>query len=584
MPVLCDPCREPLASGWELLTCGAPQDAGHAVPIWGPAQRASQPGDAPRLARVKPAAPAQMGVLWCLLEVAWRQPCGPHPTQPFRVLLPAAGTYPVIRLAAPPGCSPTAWFSDFCHPEGQGLGPIDLGEDGRDRTALGRPRLGLDARTSRVHHTCLPPWTHQGEQGPVVDTPAPHGQEPWMVPMHDEAFDRSLSPGARPAVLAVAGAGTERLARPSASAIAVAALQNVLLRDGCHQLRTGPWPQVVFEGGYAAGPGRAVGFRHVPASDPWGPVALCLHPLPSCRDVAWPVGGRGVCRPRVAPPGRCLMQVVPAVPQSRGISASGPIAQPVSLVRLGCVGSAPQAGWLRVFRSHRVRPQWPVRAVSCRHVLPRVVGFPHRGVLGVLRLPRGIPQACPLPVLLRLPGAGAAAACRCQPGAVAGLPLPCLTSGLPYAVASAVPKPLGPPKCFDAALPAGHGRRTPADLHHLASSVARVWPAGACTPSASAMAMSQRSQHCRVRGHPGGLQAALATLRPSCAPRVPPRLRHGRKTRYGWVARPYPTRTCTLPETPSLSWRENARRELRRAAGARHERTLEAVSSSAWFK
>ena len=30
------------------------------------------------------------------------------------------------------------------------------------------------------------------------------------------------------------------------------------------------------------------------------------------------------------------------------------------------------------------------------------------------------------------------------------------------------------------------------------------------------------------------------------------RLRHGRKTRYGWVARPYPTGTFTLQETPSL--------------------------------
>ena len=41
MPVLCDPFREPLARGVELLACGAPQDAGHAVPIGGPEQRES---------------------------------------------------------------------------------------------------------------------------------------------------------------------------------------------------------------------------------------------------------------------------------------------------------------------------------------------------------------------------------------------------------------------------------------------------------------------------------------------------------------------------------------------------------------
>ena len=35
------------------------------------------------------------------------------------------------------------------------------------------------------------------------------------------------------------------------------------------------------------------------------------------------------------------------------------------------------------------------------------------------------------------------------------------------------------------------------------------------------------------------------------------RLRHGRKTRYGWVASPYPTGTLTLQDTPSFSWRDN---------------------------
>ena len=110
---------------------------------------------------------------------------------------------------------------------------------------------------------------------------------------------------------------------------------------------------------------------------------------------------------------------------------------------------------------------------------------------------------------------------------------------------------------------------------------------GATSPliakSASARALSKLYQHCRVRGHPCGLQDTLSTLRPSCSPRVPPRRRHGRKTRYGWVARPYPTGTFTLQETPSFSWRDNARPELLPEAGATEERTLEAVSSRPWL-
>jgi hypothetical protein len=72
-------------------------------------------------------------------------------------------------------------------------------------------------------------------------------------------------------------------------------------------------------------------------------------------------------------------------------------------------------------------------------------------------------------------------------------------------------------------------------------------------------ALSKLSQHFRGRGSPYGLQDALSPPRPSCSSCYQPRLRHGRKTRYGWAASPYPAGTLTLPETPSLSWRDNAR-------------------------
>jgi hypothetical protein len=86
-PVLLDPFREPLAGGLELLARGAPHDAGHTVPIWGPEKLESPKGEAPLLARVTTAEPAQMGFLGCHLEVEFRQPFGQHPKKPFRVLL-----------------------------------------------------------------------------------------------------------------------------------------------------------------------------------------------------------------------------------------------------------------------------------------------------------------------------------------------------------------------------------------------------------------------------------------------------------------------------------------------------------------
>src|SRR5262245_2470451 len=97
-------------------------------------------------------------------------------------------------------------------------------------------------------------------------------------------------------------------------------------------------------------------------------------------------------------------------------------------------------------------------------------------------------RVSPVTVLLRLPGAAAAAAaCRFQHCSVSGFPLPCLKSCIPYAIAYAVQEPLGPPKFFDASLPACHGLRTPADLPLLASADGRVLPSGAFKPSASAI-------------------------------------------------------------------------------------------------
>jgi hypothetical protein len=82
------------------------------------------------------------------------------------------------------------------------------------------------------------------------------------------------------------------------------------------------------------------------------------------------------------------------------------------------------------------------------------------------------------------------------------------------------------------------------------------------------------------------LQGARSPLRPpgysvDASPilfTVSPRLRHGRKTRYGWVATPYPTGTFTLQEMPSFSWRDNAALQAPPIAGATQERRLLAVA------
>jgi len=76
------------------------------------------------------------------------------------------------------------------------------------------------------------------------------------------------------------------------------------------------------------------------------------------------------------------------------------------------------------------------------------------------------------------------------------------------------------------------------------------------------MLISKLYQHFRERDLPYGLQDALSTLSPSCSSSFQ-RLRHGPKTRYGWVANPYPTGTFTRQEAPSFSQRDNGQANRR---------------------
>ena len=124
----------------------------------------------------------------------------------------------------------------------------------------------------------------------------------------------------------------------------------------------------------------------------------------------------------------------------------------------------------------------------------------------MIRHPIRIQRAFPVSVLLRLPVPRSTVERRFQHCSVSGFPLPCLRSCIPYAVACAVQEPLGPPKFFDASLPACHGLRTPADLRHLAHTVVRVLPSGALKPSASATSLFEAVP---------ALQGARSPLRPT---------------------------------------------------------------------
>src|SRR5262245_3836491 len=167
----------------------------------------------------------------------------------------------------------------------------------------------------------------------------------------------------------------------------------------------------------------------------------------------------------------------------------------------------------------------------------------------------------------RLPVLCSTASRRLPQCSVSGFPLPCLKSCRPR---RGFPRqePVGLPTFFDISLPACRGLWTPTDRPLLATADRPVLPSGAFKPSASASRLFEAVP---------ALQGARSPLRPPgyavyASPllfAVFPRLRLGRKTRYGWGASLYPTGTFTLPEMARLSCRDNAGLQLLPKAGAK---------------
>ena len=217
-----------------------------------------------------------------------------------------------------------------------------------------------------------------------------------------------------------------------------------------------------------------------------------------------------------------------------------------------------ERGWLASLRPCTVRREFPLRAAYVRQVLPLVVGFPHLRVLCLIRHPSGIRRSFPFTVLLRLP-------------ARRSVPSGRLRLGLCVRVSPSVPKYpyalrrtshrqelVGFPKFSHASLPACHGLSTPADLPTLA-----VLPSGVLVlPSVGVEPLGVRYlkfRSCTSTSGRAGTPTAYRILCLRFAQVVRSLfiillslLRTGRKTRYGWLARPYPAGTFTLQEAPSF--------------------------------
>ena len=84
-----------------------------------------------------------------------------------------------------------------------------------------------------------------------------------------------------------------------------------------------------------------------------------------------------------------------------------------------------------------------------------------------------------------------------------------------------------------------------------------AWTSMALQTSSVRLCLSERYQHFRNTQFP--MAYIILCVRFTYLVRWKKiQLRHRRNTRYGWVANPYPTGTCTLQDASSFAWRTNA--------------------------
>ena len=144
---------------------------------------------------------------------------------------------------------------------------------------------------------------------------------------------------------------------------------------------------------------------------------------------------------------------------------------------------------------------------------------------------------------------------------------------------------MGPPTCFDVSLPACHGLRTPADLPILANTDGLVWPSGCvqtlgvrttrlceAVPALQGARSPLRPPGCAVDAS----SIVFAVVQTTTPPWTHDSLRVG--------GEPLPDRDFHPARDAKLAWRENAQRQARGIAGARHERTLFPVALQAFVR
>ena len=205
-----------------------------------------------------------------------------------------------------------------------------------------------------------------------------------------------------------------------------------------------------------------------------------LQALRQCRDVGLYVDGIGLGRQAIDPTGGLRIQVPPAVESQVCIQAPVQIPKAVLLVGFRCCWLGP-AG--RLAAGGPIRP-CPAEVSCAGGVLPSCPS-PCRG----LSLPQSTMHD-KTPQEHAAGGPGDETSPLAWPGCHRRAQVPAwfrvrVSPSVPqelYTIRLWCPPPRsvwGFPQCLCASLPACHGLRTPADLHILANTEARVWPSGA---------------------------------------------------------------------------------------------------------
>ena len=173
----------------------------------------------------------RLGLLLGDLEPELGQSLFEQGLERFGLTAARKGAYEVVRIAHELAWPKAAFGHLFLEPQVQRIVQVDVGEYGRHNAALRAARRRVHHAAVFFQYACSQPLPDQADEGTVIDALLYHPLQPVVVHVAEEPTNVGLDNPVIPPKLQRLLKVIERVMRPEALPVAIAAIQEVLPVD-----------------------------------------------------------------------------------------------------------------------------------------------------------------------------------------------------------------------------------------------------------------------------------------------------------------------------------------------------------------